>query len=861
MTDIKVMRRLVLVLAGCVIAFAGVTVTTSVGWIGRTFPGFLVLDNRVVPSIALPTWASGAPERLFQQEIVAVDGHSVSSAEAVYAAVADLPPGTPVRYDLRTPEGRIVVAEVPTRRFSRGDFVMLFGTFLVLSLVFFAAGCWVAYVQPTSAAARGLLALGLSAATFGLSALDLYGPYWFVRLHLVGETMSAAATIHLALVFPVDWLGPARRRVLWGVYGGFGLIALLSEAVFYLPATYTSMHLLVTVLHGVSSFVLITSSTVGYFRDPSPLVRRRIGVVAMAAVVGFLAPAIVFLVSGLVGGKTPVNLGVLPTVVFPLGLGYAIVQRDLFEIDVFIRRAATYTIVVVTMAATYLLMLVVVGAMLPGDTVRSPVALALPNLLLLFAMAPLQQRVQAIVDGVFFRAGYDAKVVQADLGHALASVHSLTDVTGVTQRVLDGALAPQTWGLYLCDERGELQRAGGTCGPASLTLPPDLYARCARGDLVSCYEEAVPGAAFWAAVQAELVLPIRSSGPPLAIIALGAKGSGRQYTMHDGAFLRAVASQVALALTNSRAFAQLEELNANLELQVHERTAELELANDELNSSVDQVRGAYQQLERSQASLVRADRMATLGRLAAGSAHEMNTPLAAVQNSLKMLEDLSEEYAASIDDPTVEPDDHRSIAQEMAATATAATGWARKAAAFLAKVQMHARDSSSSGRRDLVVGEVIAETGALLAHRLREADCKPELSVAPDLHLVGDPGRLGQVLVNLVGNALDAYEDRGIKSCRLAITAEQRGEAIVVEVRDWAGGIPPDLLPRIFDELFTTKEPGRGTGLGLWIARTLIEEQFGGTLSVSTTEGEGSCFTLTLPLATAREQRDALSAA
>jgi signal transduction histidine kinase len=69
----------------------------------------------------------------------------------------------------------------------------------------------------------------------------------------------------------------------------------------------------------------------------------------------------------------------------------------------------------------------------------------------------------------------------------------------------------------------------------------------------------------------------------------------------------------------------------------------------------------------------------------------------------------------------------------------------------------------------------------------------------------------------------------------------------VVTVRDWAGGIPADLLPRIFEEMVTTKEPGRGTGIGLSIARGLVEQAFGGTLAVDVDDGIGSRFTLTLP--------------
>lgn len=133
-------------------------------------------------------------------------------------------------------------------------------------------------------------------------------------------------------------------------------------------------------------------------------------------------------------------------------------------------------------------------------------------------------------------------------------------------------------------------------------------------------------------------------------------------------------------------------------------------------------------------------------------------------------------------------------------------------------------------------------------HRMRSAGCDVAVTVDPTLVLVGEQGRLGQVLVNLVGNAIDAYEDHALRDGRIEIRAERVGDNAVVTVRDDAGGIPDDVLPRIFDELYTTKEPGRGTGLGLWIARTLVEEQFGGTLTVGTEVGVGSCFTLTLPL-------------
>jgi signal transduction histidine kinase len=102
------------------------------------------------------------------------------------------------------------------------------------------------------------------------------------------------------------------------------------------------------------------------------------------------------------------------------------------------------------------------------------------------------------------------------------------------------------------------------------------------------------------------------------------------------------------------------------------------------------------------------------------------------------------------------------------------------------------------------------------------------------------------VLVNLIVNAIDAYEEHEAADGRVVVRVRARGDAVVVEVEDRAGGIAAESLPRIFDELFTTKEPGRGTGLGLCIARNLVERSFGGTLTVASIPGSGSCFTATL---------------
>src|SRR3989442_1562481 len=219
----------------------------------------------------------------------------------------------------------------------------------------------------------------------------------------------------------------------------------------------------------------------------------------------------------------------------------------------------------------------------------------------------------------------------------------------------------------------------------------------------------------------------RCTPSAMGALALGRKGWGRPYPMHAAAFLRAAASQIALAMTNAGAFARLESLNASLEQQVQERTASLAKANTDLGCSLTELRTAYQQLERNQASLMRAERLATLGRLTAGIAHEVNSPLGAVINSLKILTDLGREYAESIDDSAVTADDHREIARELLQTTEAAVGWARKAAGFVGKVRIQGREPRSADAGTFEVATVVADVEALPQHRLRTSTCRLDL--------------------------------------------------------------------------------------------------------------------------------------
>jgi signal transduction histidine kinase len=819
-------RRIVVTLATLIGGLFVVVVVNSLHWIGRPFPGFLVMENRVIASAALGEWLDVDRAHLFQHQVIAVDGQPAADAAGIYAAVRARPAGTQFTYLLRSVDGERRTVTVPSRRFSGWDHVQLFGAYLLAGVAFVATGLVVFLLNPSAATAQALLSCGLAIGVFALTGVDLYGPSWFFRLHVVGETFASIGLLHLALVFPIERLRGQRGRVLAALYGLGLIFALAYELGLSAPSAYTRLHLWAAAGQGIGAVWLVASVIWGFFRSGSPLVRRRIGIVAIGTVAGFLLPGLLIGASAIVGGSVPVNLSAFTVFIFPLSVGYAVLKRDLFEIDEIIRLAIGYALVFLTLGIAYLGGMVLLGKLIPDNELltRSPVLFATLNLLMVFAVVPVRTRIQRALDHAFSRHTYDGQEALSELGSALATARGVPAIVGAVGRSIVTTLDPLSFAMLLRDGAGPLQvqTAEGPGGNAP-AFPAEIMGRLEHGESLARYEwddgSGAPIPPIWDALRAELIVPILDARGLVGLLALGRRRSGGIFTGGDLAFLRALVKQVALAIEDAR-----------LLLEV----------------------------ERQQASLIRADRLATLGRLSSGIAHEINNPLGAVLNSLGVLSELGREYAASIDDPGVGPDDHREIAQEILTNTEKAAQWATRARDYLKGITTQARDARKKPSQSFAVAGVVSHIHSLLSFRLNASACSLEFAEeTAGITVFGDPGPLGQVLVNLVTNALDAYEDSGRSERRILIQARQDSSAVSITVADWAGGIPEEILPRIFDELYTTKEAGRGTGLGLWISRNLIEEMFSGSLVASVRPGEGTTFTVTLPNVAAAA-RDAL---
>jgi len=234
-------------------------------------------------------------------------------------------------------------------------------------------------------------------------------------------------------------------------------------------------------------------------------------------------------------------------------------------------------------------------------------------------------------------------------------------------------------------------------------------------------------------------------------------------------------------------------------------------------------------------AVARAEKLAAVGRLAAGVVHEINNPLATISACAEALESRLQEGAFS-DAKTSALDDLREY-----------LGLIRSEAFRCKSITNGLLDfSRSRGSEHILVNltDVISSAARLLAHQQRDGRIEFRIDTPGDLPPVsGDPGHLQQAIIALATNAVDAMPEGGT----LTIAARRQDKEVLVEISDTGVGIAPEHITKIFEPFFTTKEVGRGTGLGLAVCYGILTEH-DGSLDVQSALGVGSTFTITLPV-------------
>jgi PAS domain S-box-containing protein len=238
--------------------------------------------------------------------------------------------------------------------------------------------------------------------------------------------------------------------------------------------------------------------------------------------------------------------------------------------------------------------------------------------------------------------------------------------------------------------------------------------------------------------------------------------------------------------------------------------------------------------------LAQSDRLASVGLLAAGVAHELNNPLAYV---LYNLEGMADELRKSVDQGRL-PSPER--LRELLERAEAAEEGARRMRGIVHDLQTFSRAKPKDDKA-MELGPMIQAVATMAANQIRFR-ARLKLDLHPTPTVLGSEGRLSQVFLNLLVNAAQAIDEGNPEGNRITVRTGVTGDHCRIEFEDTGRGIEPEQLTRLFDPFFTTKQPGEGTGLGLAICHRIVEEH-GGHIEVVSTPGEGSRFTVLLPCA------------
>ncbi|MDQ2988276.1 MAG: ATP-binding protein [Pseudomonadota bacterium] len=322
----------------------------------------------------------------------------------------------------------------------------------------------------------------------------------------------------------------------------------------------------------------------------------------------------------------------------------------------------------------------------------------------------------------------------------------------------------------------------------------------------------------------------------------------RKPTEADMHLLEIANHLAGIAIERTRRERELTQHREHLEELVAARTADMTRAMERADQVNRDLTSALGTLSLAQDELVRRDKMAALGALVAGVAHELNTPIG---NSLVVATSLAERtriIAASVADGLRRSELEAYLADSGEASELL-TRNLKRAASLVAGFKQIAVDHASLERREFLLTDLLSDLAAPLRVAAKGAHVKVELALAPDLAMDSYPGPLSQVVTELFENCLaHAFPDGDGGVVRIGAAMRTR-DALAITVEDNGAGMAPEVQAHVYDPFYTTRLGAGRSGLGLHVAHNIVTNILGGRIDLRSAPGEGARFTLLLPVA------------
>ena len=285
-------------------------------------------------------------------------------------------------------------------------------------------------------------------------------------------------------------------------------------------------------------------------------------------------------------------------------------------------------------------------------------------------------------------------------------------------------------------------------------------------------------------------------------------------------------------------------LNNKLVITSEDELADLSLA---FNQTQKFTKKNVEQIRDNQTMLMERERLASLGQLIGGIAHNLKTPIMSISGAVEALTDLTKEYDSSIDDPEVTKKDHHDIANDMDSWISKIKNYTEYMSDIITAVKGQAVTLSETENVTFDIEELIKRVDILMKHELKNAIIYLNISVKTDEHRLihGDVNSLVQVINNMISNSIQAYNGKPEQNIDLIV--DENDNKLYISVKDYGCGLSKKVKDKLFKEMITTKGKN-GTGLGLYMSYSTIKAHFGGDITFESEPDKGTTFTIILPL-------------
>ena len=571
-----------------VVIIGAICAVASVAWIDRPFAGVLINERMAVGNLGRYNWTGIEAGLKYPDKILKVNDRPVASMKELDEVIRHTRVGDPLTYVVDR-DGHLFQITVATMRFTLADLLLTLGFTFLAGLIYLSIGAVVFLLKPATRASWAFLLVSFFLSIYTITAFDLLATHLgFVRIHLFALAFFAGALIHLSFVFPEQRRAIQRLPYLQLLPYLPSALLITSLLLFYPAASFMVFYRLILFYTILGTLALVASSLQAYFTKSSALASQRAKVILFGAALAFPIPTIAHTASLFGGVPILHNFIAIPVVVFPGAVAYAIAKHNLFDADVYIKRAVGYGVMTAIVGLAYFFMQTLINTVVlrpifgrQAETVY-PVLFAV---LVVFLFNPVSRKVQESVNRIFFRAQSDYKKTISGVSDVLTSMLNLDQIlkqvvyTVRTAMFVDAAgvivLEPETktcQTFFLTDDpldgRGSFKPVVVAYDDPWLELIREQKTLITKYDLEEdpyyipvrevCLDR-------FSHLAASLTIPLVYQGTVIGVLAVGQKKSGQFYAREDIDLLSTMANQAAVAIQNASTHEKVVRYAAELE--------------------------------------------------------------------------------------------------------------------------------------------------------------------------------------------------------------------------------------------------------------------------------------------------------